>query len=280
MYFLSKLPLVKCIKNGYKISENMNCYLFRILDCFSISEAKRELQRIGLHDLYVIEDDASGEVLIGGIAQNEIVSLRTCLLVDRKKTVSWEDQWAQFAQYFRDGKAHIDLEPFGSKQTLLLLPGPGFGDLSHPTTSLMLELMDGWMNGETVLDLGCGSGILSLAALMMGAKRAYGVDIDAEAIKHAQQNAELNRLKSRVRFSSAVPKLRSNPIVLINMILPEQQKLLEENPNLPKKSKFWVTSGLLRSQRKEALSFMSGLRLNIIEERRRGEWLGFRGVVQ
>ena len=54
--------------------------------------------------------------------------------------VDWHQQWELFAENFYDGKAHIDLSQFGGEETLLLLPGPGFGDLSHPTTYLMLQL--------------------------------------------------------------------------------------------------------------------------------------------
>jgi len=256
----------------------MSCYLFRLLGDVSIFEAKKELQDLGLQDLYIIEDDSSGEVLLGGMSKNiDIKKLRTCLFVEKIKTVSWSDQWSQFAQDFRDGKAHINLEQFGASHTLLLLPGPGFGDLSHPSTYLMLELMNGCINDEIVLDLGCGSGILSLAALMMGATRAYGIDIDPSAIKHARQNALLNHLEKRARFSAAIPKLKKNPVVCINMILPEQQNLMKENPNLPRKAKLWLASGILKSQRAKALSFINGLGLKVIEEKVRGDWLGFKG---
>jgi len=255
----------------------MNCYLFRLLDSSTLFAAKKELHKLGLRDIYVIEDNATGETLIGGLA--EVIatdSLQSCLFIEKKESVSWEDQWAQFAQDYRNGKAHINLEPFGAKQTLLLMPGPGFGDLSHPTTYLMLELMKGYMKDETILDLGCGSGILSLAAVMMGAKKAQGIDIDLQAIEHARQNAAVNHLEKQTRFSTKLPQLKTKPIVLINMILPEQKTLLNEYRMLPKQAKYWISSGFLKSQRKEALAFIASLGLQIMEEKIRGEWLGFR----
>ena len=116
------------------------------------------------------------------------------MTIYQQAQVDWENQGALFAENFKDGKAHIDLQRFGTPATLKLYPGPGFGDLSHPTTNLMLELMQGALTGQIALDIGCGSGILSLAALLMGAKKAYGVDIDAEALLHAEKNADLNGL--------------------------------------------------------------------------------------
>ena len=140
----------------------------------------------------------------------------------------------------------------------------------------MLELMKECMAGETIFDVGCGSGILSLAALMMGAKKAYGIDIDRQALAHARQNAVLNHFAERARFSETAPQFPEKAVVLINMILPEQRILVSENPGLPKRAKLWIASGFLKTMRKEALLFLSKLGLEIIEEKERGEWLGFK----
>ena len=253
----------------------MKCFLFRLIEGCSLFDAQRELEHLGLADLYSIEDDSSGEILIGGFAR-QAIEPKTCYLTETKESIDWSEQWSQFAEDFREGKAHIDLARFGAPHTILLLPGPGFGDLSHPTTYLMLELMAHSMKNEIVLDIGCGSGILSLAGLLMGAKSAYGIDIDDDALNHARQNAALNHLDQRVHFSRTLPTNQENSIVLINMILPEQQTALKEIPTLPKKAKLWIASGFLKSQRAEALSFCKELGLTLIEEKKKGEWLGFK----
>lgn len=64
-------------------------------------------------------------------------------------TIDWHTQWEMFAENFYDGKAHIQI---GDK-TLLLKPGAGFGDLSHPTTQLMVEMMQKYVPGEAVVDV-------------------------------------------------------------------------------------------------------------------------------
>lgn len=190
-------------------------------------------------------------------------------------TVDWHEQWAQFAEGFHEGKAHISLSRFGTNHTLYLLPGPGFGDLSHPTTHLMLEMMTGSLHHQTALDIGCGSGILSLAALFMGAPFAYGIDIDESALLHAQQNALLNQLESRAHFARTLPK-QAHGIVLFNMILLEQKTVLQEIPHLPHLAQTWICSGILDKQRNEALSFYRSLKLELVEEKKRGEWLSFK----
>ena len=80
------------------------------------------------------------------------------------------------------------------RTVLHLEPGLAFGTGTHETTRLCMELLEQYVKpGASVLDVGCGSGILSVAALLLGAERAVGVDIDELAVKTAVQNAELNQ---------------------------------------------------------------------------------------
>jgi len=83
--------------------------------------------------------------------------------------------------------------PDSSAINLKLDPGLAFGTGSHPTTRLCLRWLDEHLHGgETLLDYGCGSGILAIAAVKLGAARVDGVDIDAQAVTAARDNAELN----------------------------------------------------------------------------------------
>lgn len=181
--------------------------------------------------------------------------------------IDWEEQWALFAENFYDGKAHIDL----GKKTLLLLPGPGFGDLSHPTTALMLEMMQAHALGNRVLDIGTGSGILALAAILLGAKSALGIDIDPEALTHAEKNNALNGLNAR--FSQTIPKRLPPSIVLINMILSEQRAAF--SPEANRAAKLWITSGILASQETEYLAQTSDWGWKMVSKHQKSEWLGF-----
>src|SRR5882724_9121804 len=119
---------------------------------------------------------------------------------DPLSEIDWEQQWAQFSPGFRDGRAHIRL----GSATLQLKAGAGFGDFSHPTTRLVLDLMAPLVKDKIVFDIGCGSGILSIAALLLGAKQAYGIDIEEEAIKHSQENAAVNQVEARAIFSKNI----------------------------------------------------------------------------
>jgi ribosomal protein L11 methyltransferase len=133
----------------------------------------------------------------------------------------WHSQWELFSPNFHNGKAHIDLSPYGSHNTLQLLPGPSFGDFSHPTTRLTLRLMAPHIPHQNVIDIGCGSGILSIAASSLGAKTVYGYDIDPAAVLHARENNLLNH--SNVTFANnPPPKILPHSILLMNMISSEQ----------------------------------------------------------
>lgn len=110
----------------------------------------------------------------------------------------WERAWMDSFQPMCFGKrlwiypSWIEI-PDDDTVKLLLDPGLAFGTGTHPTTALCLEWLDGQdMDGKTVLDYGCGSGVLAIAALKLGAKHAVGTDIDPQALQATHDNAERN----------------------------------------------------------------------------------------
>ena len=131
--------------------------------------------------------------------------------------IDWDEQWALHAPTYRGGFAHVKLDNGASFR---MRPGPGFGDLSHPTTRLMLALMPKKIEG-LVIDIGCGSGVLSLAAKCLGAEKVVGIDIDEGAIEHAKSNAALNGLNCM--FGKQATVFSETPLILMNMISSEQK---------------------------------------------------------
>ena len=111
----------------------------------------------------------------------------------------WVNNWKQYFHPMPIGEKLL-IRPVweeeydaGGRKVLHLEPGLAFGTGSHPTTKLCLETLEKYVNdNSTVLDIGCGSGILSIAALLLGAKSAFGVDIDKLAVKTALANAKEN----------------------------------------------------------------------------------------
>ena len=110
----------------------------------------------------------------------------------------WENNWKQFYKPMEIGERLLVVPEWERKDapgrvTLVLNPGLTFGTGSHATTRLCLQALDRLIRGgEKVLDLGCGSGILSIAALRLGAARAFACDVDPTCVTVAYENAALN----------------------------------------------------------------------------------------
>ncbi len=104
--------------------------------------------------------------------------------------------------------------PDSAAINLILDPGLAFGTGSHPTTHLCLQWLErNIRGGEGVLDYGCGSGILAIAALKLGAGRALGVDIDPQAVLASRQNAEQNQAAAEFYLPDEAPKIQADVVV-------------------------------------------------------------------
>ena len=115
------------------------------------------------------------------------------------KVEDWQNNWKQYFHPMPIGKKLLirpvweDNYDAGDRKVLDIEPGLAFGSGSHPTTQLCLETLENYITPDsTVLDIGCGSGILSIAALLLGARSAFDVDIDSLAVKTAKANAIQN----------------------------------------------------------------------------------------
>ncbi|MBE8215855.1 MAG: 50S ribosomal protein L11 methyltransferase [Endozoicomonadaceae bacterium] len=112
--------------------------------------------------------------------------------------------------------------------SLQLEPGLGFGTGEHPSTALCLEwLINQNLKNKTVIDYGCGSGILALASIRLGAKKAFGIDIDPKALDTSQQNAINNHINTQICEFLTPDKLPKEPVdIIVANILSEPLKQL------------------------------------------------------
>lgn len=219
----------------------------------------------------------------------------------------WESQWELFAPDFREGKAHIDLSPYGCLQILELYPGPGFGDFSHPTTQLTLTLMSSLIsqkltsssNGSAfqsdpfsyshsliqevkystrrhIIDIGCGSGILSLAAAHMVGGTINGFDIDPQAVHHARENTSLYKGLIKPSFQTYPPKVISHPtLLLMNMIQIEQQQAWASLSPYLKNPAVLISSGILVENQKSYLQWAQKKGWKLHEKSEQEGWNAF-----
>jgi ribosomal protein L11 methyltransferase len=172
--------------------------------------------------------------------------------------IDWNEQWANHCPYYKDGELMLDLIAHNfapqdrAPAIVRLKPGPGFGDLSHPTTNLCLKFLGELAYGKTVIDIGCGSGILTLAAAALGAKKAIGIDIEPEALSHAAENSLYNGLEKKTLFClpESMPAVADDDLLIVmNMITSEQKIAWHSLPSLHQKKAFVIVSGMLTREK-------------------------------
>lgn len=153
---------------------------------------------------------------------------------DQLEDKDWEREWMDNFHPIRFGERLWVCPswreiPEPDAVNIMLDPGMAFGTGTHPTTALCLTWLDGQdLTGKTVVDFGCGSGILAIAALLLGAKRAIGIDIDQQALIASRENAERNGVadKLEVYLPSQQPELPTD-VVMANVLAGPLQELAD-----------------------------------------------------
>lgn len=179
--------------------------------------------------------------------------------VERIEDQDWERSWMDNFQPMRFGRRlwivpswHAAPEP--DAVNLLLDPGLAFGTGTHPTTALCLEWLDGQpLDNCCVLDFGCGSGILAIAALLLGAPQAVGTDIDPQALEASRDNASRNGIDP-ARFPVYLPAdLPQQPadVVVANILAGPLVSLAPQITALVKGGGRLALSGILAEQADE-----------------------------
>ncbi|PKQ71208.1 ribosomal protein L11 methyltransferase [Aeromonas sobria] len=137
---------------------------------------------------------------------------------------------------------------------VMLDPGLAFGTGTHPTTALCLQWLDGLdLTGKTVVDFGCGSGILGIAALKLGAARVIGIDIDPQAIQASRDNAERNGVAGQIELylPADQPQDVEADVVVANILAGPLRELAPLIAGHGKPGSLMALSGVLESQAPE-----------------------------
>lgn len=257
-------------------------YRLSIDSAYTLEQAWNSLEAIGIDVLYGSEDEEGVELFVY-LASLEILKPFAWITACEPCTlppIDWQSQWEMHGHDYQDGHVHVDFSGFGRSGTpLMLKPGAGFGDLSHATTHLMLRILAKYLKNQIVIDVGCGSGILTFSALAMGAPLAYGIDIDPQALDHSCQNALLNHLERQSHFylpSEFKWNIHSQAVlVLMNMIRTEQYEAWNSLNSLHHQPCEVITSGIRIEEREMYLDQAAAWGWSLKNEQEEKGWLAF-----
>ena len=213
------------------------------------------------------------------------------LTMDNVADADWENNWKQFYKPMEIGDRLLvvpEWEQASDPQRIILRLNPGltFGTGSHATTRLCLQALDAHIHGgEKVLDLGCGSGILSIAALRLGAASAFACDIDEKCVDVAYENAALNHITKdtyTVRWGDVLhdQQLRTEmgggyDMVVANIVADVIIGLSGSVRDFLKPGGLFLCSGIIDDRAEEVLQKLQSDGWDVIEQRSSEGWFSY-----
>jgi ribosomal protein L11 methyltransferase len=211
---------------------------------------------------------------------------------------NWMEAWKQHYKPITIGQRLVIVpawmnSPDPNRIPIKIDPGMAFGTGTHPTTQLCLELMEKFFDHgpstkdhgpSSIIDVGCGSGILSVAAIKLGARQALGVDIDAGSVKNARENADANEVGDELILGvGSVDEIKDGQfafskasLVLANILAPVIIRLFDAGlADLIEDHGSIILSGILQEQEERVVEAGEAMGLQRNERRQMGDWVAF-----
>ncbi|MDD7446167.1 MAG: 50S ribosomal protein L11 methyltransferase [Clostridiales bacterium] len=194
----------------------------------------------------------------------------------------WAENWKKYYKPFRVGR-HLVVRPVWEKyepqagdKIISIDPGMAFGNGTHETTSMCLGLVEDYIKpGDTVLDVGTGSGILAIASVLMGAQSALGIDLDPVAVRVANENIERNGLSGRVhaQVGDLVKGIDTQADVVFANIIADAVILLSRAVRAHMKpGGVFICSGIILEREQDVLDALAEAGFTVDRIEHRGEW--------
>lgn len=207
-------------------------------------------------------------------------------LIEEKDDEDWANNWKKYYKPLEIGEKLAivpEWEAYDNDKRIVIKinPGMAFGTGTHESTYMCLELLERYVNkDDEIFDIGCGSGILAIAALKLGAKRALAVDIDDKCIDASHENAGLNNLEDKMDIKKGnlldVVKGRADLIVsnIIAEIIVDEIKNLKNHMD---KGGIFITSGIIKERRQMVIDALKENGFEIIDELEKNNWVAIVG---
>ncbi len=202
---------------------------------------------------------------------------------------NWMESWKAFYKPILIGERLLILpawleNPNPERIAIMIDPSMAFGTGTHPTTQLCLALAENIiLTNNCVIDVGCGSGILSIAAVKLGAEKVIAVDLDHASIVATQKNGAANNVLEHIETGEGSVQeilagkfsIKEAPVVLVNILAPIIIRLFHEGLNeLVQKDGILVLSGILDRQATEVRKVAESYGFQFIEQREINDWVG------
>lgn len=193
---------------------------------------------------------------------------------------NWNEAWEQnfkpiqISENVRIRAPHHPKEDF--EYDIIIQPNQAFGTGSHPTTSLMINAMSEInFSSKDVLDMGCGSGILSIYASLLGANRIVAIDYDILSVENSEINMQLNAIENvEILQSDHLRGIKTNfNIILSNIITAVNITFWEDFVKILSAGGFLIVSGILEEHQRRAFTLAQSLPLKHIKTYQEKEWI-------
>lgn len=235
--------------------------------------------------VYISDEDNAYEAVSFLKDQFSAVNVEATVSMGSVDDSDWADNWKKFFKCTEIGEKLVirpsweEYENISGRKVLNIDPGAAFGTGTHATTTLCLELLEEYVKeNHTMLDIGCGSGILSIASVLLGAKRAVGVDIDEVAVKVSNENAALNNITDKTQFIKGDLAEKVNGkfnIVCANIVADVIIRLLENVDLFFEDNAVLICSGIINIRVEDVKAAFLKHGYKIIAERTKDNWYAF-----
>ena len=273
-------------------------YGIYIEDYSDLEQGAREIARIDLIDedllakerdtalihLYISPEENPAEAVAFLRERYTAVGIDHVVDSNNVREEDWANNWKKYFKPLPVGEKILICPSWETtdnpegRAILSIDPGMAFGTGGHDTTRLVLETLEKHVTeGVDFLDVGCGSGILSIAACLLGAGRALGIDIDALAVKTAIENGLLNGLttpKYEIRLGDLARDVDGKfPVIAANIVADAIIMLSPAIPALLAEGGVYIVSGIIDTREQDVLTALADCGFSVVERHEHGGWL-------
>ena len=197
----------------------------------------------------------------------------------------WENSWKDYFDILNIGEKYVivptwrEYENEEDKYVINIDPGMAFGTGGHETTSLCIKNLEKYVKPhDNVIDVGCGSGILSIAASYLTDGSLKAVDLDKLAVDVSRENFALNNLENRIEVEEAsllTKETKKYDVIVANILAHIIELMLEDAYKLLEDGGYFITSGIIKDKKDELLEKMLEQGFKLVEETSDNEWYSF-----